>query len=91
MLLLALQFGSPNASFIPTVAGDPARFLPADPSFVVEFPVGDGPSNPHMSLEFNGEVFVPDLVCCPFFTPINHTVFDDIFSSPCSFFLLLNA
>lgn len=57
----AMNFGSPNASFIPTVAGDPARFLPADPSFVVEFPVGDGPSNPHMSLEFNGEVFVPDL------------------------------
>ena len=29
---------------------------------MVEFPVGNGPSNPHMSLEHNGKVFVPDLV-----------------------------
>jgi len=55
----AINFGSPNASFIATVTGDPLRFETTSP--VVSFPVGDGPSNPHMSLEFNGEIFVPDL------------------------------
>ncbi|KAG5645375.1 hypothetical protein DXG03_006328 [Asterophora parasitica] len=53
------QFGSPNSSFIATVPGDPLHFLKNSP--VVAFPVGNGPSNPHMSLEYNGEVFVPDL------------------------------
>ena len=53
------QFGSPNASFIATDPEDPARFLRDSPA--VSFPVGDGPSNPHQSLEFNGEIFVPDL------------------------------
>jgi hypothetical protein len=55
----AMNFGSPNSSFIATVPGDPLRFETTSP--VVSFPVGDGPSNPHMSLEFNGEIFVPDL------------------------------
>ncbi|KAF6760527.1 Lactonase, 7-bladed beta-propeller-domain-containing protein [Ephemerocybe angulata] len=55
-----MNFGSPNASFIATNPEDPARFVQSA-SPVVSFPVGDGPSNPHMSLEFNGEVFVPDL------------------------------
>jgi len=56
----ALNFGSPNASFISTTPEDPARFVES-PNAVVGFPVGEGPSNPHQSLEFNGEVFVPDL------------------------------
>jgi 6-phosphogluconolactonase (cycloisomerase 2 family) len=55
----AMNFGSPNASFIATDPEDPARFLRDSP--VVDFPVGNGPSNPHQSLEFNGEIFVPDL------------------------------
>ncbi|KAJ3493087.1 hypothetical protein NMY22_g20256 [Coprinellus aureogranulatus] len=55
----AMNFGSPNSSFIATDPEDPARFLRDSPA--VSFPVGDGPSNPHMSLEFNGEIFVPDL------------------------------
>ncbi|KAG6878472.1 hypothetical protein C0993_006314 [Termitomyces sp. T159_Od127] len=44
---------------IPTNSGDSLRFL--RPAPVVNFPVGNGPSNPHMSLEHEGEVFVPDL------------------------------
>ncbi|KAJ2923344.1 hypothetical protein H1R20_g13751, partial [Candolleomyces eurysporus] len=55
----AMNFGSPNASFIATDPEDPSRFLRDSPA--VNFPVGDGPSNPHQSLEFNGEIFVPDL------------------------------
>lgn len=55
----ALNFGSPNASFIATDPEDPARFLRDSPA--VSFPVGEGPSNPHQSFEFNGEIFVPDL------------------------------
>ncbi|KAF8066669.1 Lactonase, 7-bladed beta-propeller-domain-containing protein [Lyophyllum atratum] len=55
----AMNYGSPNCSLVATVPGDPLHFLRN--SSVVEFPVGDGPSHPHMSLEFNGEVFVPDL------------------------------
>ncbi|TFK64512.1 hypothetical protein BDN72DRAFT_262380 [Pluteus cervinus] len=54
----AMNFGSPNSSFIATDPQDPTRFIQSP---VVDFPVGDGPSNPHMSLEFNGEIFVPDL------------------------------
>lgn len=54
----ALNFGSPNASFIATQPEDPARFIESP---AVNFPVNGGPSNPHQSLEFNGEVFVPDL------------------------------
>jgi hypothetical protein len=59
MLIGSFQFGSPNSSFVATDPEDPARFLRDSP--VVDFPVGDGPSNPHQSLEFNGEIFVPDL------------------------------
>jgi len=55
----AMNFGSPNCSLVATVPGDPLHFQKDSP--VVEFPVNGGPSNPHMSLEFNGEVFVPDL------------------------------
>jgi len=33
--------------------------------------VGDGPSNPHMSLEFNGEIFVPDLGADKFWRIVN--------------------
>ncbi|PPQ87836.1 hypothetical protein CVT24_005422, partial [Panaeolus cyanescens] len=55
----AMNFGSPNCSLIPTDPTDPARFIRDSP--VVTFPVHGGPSNPHMSLEYNGEVFVPDL------------------------------
>ncbi|KAF7419427.1 hypothetical protein PC9H_002017 [Pleurotus ostreatus] len=56
----AMNFGSPNCSLVATVPGDPLRFQTDSPA--VPFPVPDGaPSNPHMSLEFNGEVFVPDL------------------------------
>lgn len=42
-----------------TVPGDPLHFQRDSP--VVAFPVNGGPSNPHMSLEHNGEVFVSDL------------------------------
>ncbi|KDQ23279.1 hypothetical protein PLEOSDRAFT_1068287 [Pleurotus ostreatus PC15] len=56
----AMNFGSPNCSLVATVPGDPLHFQTDSPA--VPFPVPDGaPSNPHMSLEFNGEVFVPDL------------------------------
>ncbi|KAF5374093.1 hypothetical protein D9615_008896 [Tricholomella constricta] len=55
----AMNFGSPNCSLVATLPGDPLRFLKDSP--IVKFPVGDGPSHPHMSLEYNGEVFVPDL------------------------------
>ncbi|KAG6865815.1 hypothetical protein C0991_011620 [Blastosporella zonata] len=55
----AMNFGSPNSALVATDPKDPLHFLKTSP--VVEFPVGNGPSNPHMSLEFNGEVFVPDL------------------------------
>ncbi|KAG6886382.1 hypothetical protein C0992_004298 [Termitomyces sp. T32_za158] len=55
----AMNFGSPNCAFIATDPGNPLRFL--RPSPLVNFPVGNGPSNPHMSLEHKGEVFVPDL------------------------------
>ncbi|KAF8235215.1 putative isomerase YbhE [Tricholoma matsutake] len=55
----AVNFGSPNCLIIATIPGDPLQFQ-KDP-LVVEFPVGNGPSHPHMSLEFGGEVYVPDL------------------------------
>jgi 6-phosphogluconolactonase (cycloisomerase 2 family) len=55
----AMNFGSPNCSLVATVPDDPLHFETDSP--IVDFPVGDGPSNPHMSLEFNGEVFVTDL------------------------------
>lgn len=56
-----LQFGSGSCSLVPTVPGSPLQFQQG--ARVVTFPVPEGaPSNPHMSLEFNGEVFVPDLV-----------------------------
>ncbi|KAF7377548.1 putative isomerase YbhE [Mycena sanguinolenta] len=56
----AMNFGSPNCSFIATVPDDPLHFEQDSP--VIPFPIPAGaPSNPHMSLEFNDEVFVPDL------------------------------
>ncbi|KAG7095234.1 hypothetical protein E1B28_006008 [Marasmius oreades] len=57
----AMNFGSPNCSFVPTLPNDPTRFDKDSPS-VLSFPVADGGlSNPHMSLEHNGEILVPDL------------------------------
>jgi hypothetical protein len=45
---------------VATVPGDPLHFERDSP--VISFPIPDGaPSNPHMSLEFNDEIFVPDL------------------------------
>ncbi|KAF5310099.1 hypothetical protein D9619_010355 [Psilocybe cf. subviscida] len=55
----AMNFGSPNCSLVATVPGDPLHFQRDSP--VVAFPVNGGPSNPHMSLEHDGEVFVSDL------------------------------
>ncbi|KAJ7489296.1 Lactonase, 7-bladed beta-propeller-domain-containing protein [Mycena latifolia] len=56
----AMNFGSPNCSFVATVPDDPLHFETDSP--VISFPIPEGaPSNPHMSLEFNDEVFVPDL------------------------------
>ncbi|KAG6836891.1 hypothetical protein H0H93_001722 [Arthromyces matolae] len=55
----AMNFGSPNCALVATNSNDPLHFSTTSP--VVEFPVGNGPSNPHMSLEYNGEIFVPDL------------------------------
>lgn len=55
----AMNFGSPNCSFVATDPNDPLKFIESP---VLSFPVADGaPSNPHMSLEHNGEIFVPDL------------------------------
>jgi len=55
----AMNYGSGNCSLVPTVPGDPLHFVKDSP--VVDFAVGALPSHPHMSLEFNGEIFVPDL------------------------------
>ncbi|KAJ7220613.1 Lactonase, 7-bladed beta-propeller-domain-containing protein [Mycena pura] len=56
----AMNFGSPNCSFVATVPDDPLHFERDSP--VISFPIPEGaPSNPHMSLEFNDEVLVPDL------------------------------
>lgn len=57
---MAKKFGSPDCALVATVPGDPLHFQQKSP--VVEFPVNGGPSNPHMSLESNGEVFVSDFV-----------------------------
>jgi hypothetical protein len=70
------KFGSPDSALVATVPGDPLHFQKNSP--VVEFPVNGGPSNPHMSLEFNGEVFISDFVSnfdllSPVFTPTNLT------------------
>ncbi|ESK95856.1 hypothetical protein Moror_12354 [Moniliophthora roreri MCA 2997] len=55
----AMNFGSPNCTFVATDPNDPLKFLESP---VLSFPVPEGaPSNPHMSLEHNGEIFVPDL------------------------------
>ncbi|KAJ7719095.1 hypothetical protein DFH07DRAFT_898853 [Mycena maculata] len=55
-----MNFGSPNCSFVATVPGDPLHFERDSP--IISFPIPEGaPSNPHMSLEFNEEVLVPDL------------------------------
>lgn len=59
-----MNFGSPNASFVPTNPDDPTLFVKdnVNGSDVLSFPVPEGAkSNPHMSLEHNGEVFIPDL------------------------------
>lgn len=57
-----LNFGSPNASFVQTDPTDPKKFIVETlPTSVVSFPALEGASNPHQSLEYNGEVFIPDL------------------------------
>lgn len=57
-----LNFGSPNASFVQTDPADPKKFIVETlPTSVVSFPALQGASNPHQSLEHNGEVFIPDL------------------------------
>jgi 6-phosphogluconolactonase (cycloisomerase 2 family) len=55
----AMNFGSPNCSIVATDPEDRTKFLKDSP--VIPFPVDGGPSNPHMSLEVNGEILVPDL------------------------------
>jgi hypothetical protein len=56
----AMNYGSGNGSFIPTLT-DGTTFGP--PASTVNFPLGQsGVSHPHMALEFNEEVFIPDLV-----------------------------
>ncbi|KAF8960703.1 Lactonase, 7-bladed beta-propeller-domain-containing protein [Flammula alnicola] len=55
----AMNFGSASCSLVATLPNDPLHFEKDSP--VVDFPVNGGPSNPHMSLEHNGEVFVSDL------------------------------
>ncbi|KAH8823151.1 Lactonase, 7-bladed beta-propeller-domain-containing protein [Flagelloscypha sp. PMI_526] len=58
----ACNFGSPNISIAPIEPADSARFVKQDASqSVVSFPRPEGSSNPHMTLEVNGEVLVPDL------------------------------
>ncbi|KAF8882109.1 Lactonase, 7-bladed beta-propeller-domain-containing protein [Infundibulicybe gibba] len=57
--ITGMNYGSPNCAIVPTLPGDPLRFKKDTTN--VEFPVNGGPSNPHMSLEYKGEVFVPDL------------------------------
>ncbi|KAJ7054139.1 Lactonase, 7-bladed beta-propeller-domain-containing protein [Mycena amicta] len=56
----AMNFGSPNCSFVATDPNDPLTFLRDSP--VISFPIPEGaPSNPHMSLEVGDEILVPDL------------------------------
>ncbi|KAF5390967.1 hypothetical protein D9757_004012 [Collybiopsis confluens] len=56
----AMNFGSPNCSFISTDPDDPLTFETNSPG--ISFPVPEGgKSNPHMSLEYNDEVLVADL------------------------------
>ncbi|KAF9531433.1 putative isomerase YbhE [Crepidotus variabilis] len=52
-----LNFGSASMAIVPTDPNDPLKFVDS-PNNLVSFPV---PSNPHMSLEHKGEVFIPDL------------------------------
>ncbi|KAJ4474305.1 Lactonase, 7-bladed beta-propeller-domain-containing protein [Lentinula aciculospora] len=57
----AMNFGSPNCSFISTDPNDPLHFLSTNSSGVA-FPISQGEkSNPHMSLQYNDEVLVSDL------------------------------
>ncbi|KAG6816389.1 hypothetical protein H0H87_006538 [Tephrocybe sp. NHM501043] len=57
----AINYGSASSAFVATNSNDPLHFVKRASSAVVELPVGGGLSNPHMSLEFNGEVLMPDL------------------------------
>ncbi|KIK57360.1 hypothetical protein GYMLUDRAFT_172795 [Collybiopsis luxurians FD-317 M1] len=56
----AMNFGSPNCSFISTDPNDPLTFQTNSPGVAFPIPEG-GKSNPHMSLEYNDEVLVADL------------------------------
>jgi hypothetical protein len=56
----AMNYRSGNGSFTPTSTDGTTFGLPAS---IVNFPTPlNGVSHPHMALEFNEEVFVPDLV-----------------------------
>lgn len=61
--LTGANFGSPNATFAPLDPNDPTKFLKDGSGLapVVNFPRPEGSSNPHATLEVNGEVLVPDL------------------------------
>ncbi|KAF7294602.1 putative isomerase YbhE [Mycena indigotica] len=56
----AMNFGSPNCSFVATDPQNPLKFLRDSPAISFPVPAG-GPSNPHMSLEVGNEILVPDL------------------------------
>lgn len=66
----AMNFGSGNGSFTPTTNDEktkqPTLFVKQLTSFVnfppPSYPPPKNVSNPHMALEYNKEVFVPDLV-----------------------------
>ena len=61
--LTGANFGSPNATFAPLDPNDPTKFVKDGSGLapVVNFPRPEGSSNPHATLEVNGEILVPDL------------------------------
>lgn len=56
-----MNYGSGNASFIPT-SSDGETFNPSAASSITFTPPAGGVSHPHMALEYGDEVFIPDLV-----------------------------
>lgn len=61
---LVLQYGSGNGYIMP-MESDNVTFEDAP---LITFPVpASGQSHPHMSYQYNDEVFVPDLVSCILF------------------------
>lgn len=62
-IVAAMNYGSGNGTFLPT-SNDGKTFVP--PVSGITFPPpSNGVSHPHMALEYNGEVFVSDLVSSP--------------------------